>query len=49
MGHPGAANGLDQGLGNDAVLDIQRQFAGPLMRGAGPHPMTEAADISDLF
>ena len=43
MGHAGAADGLDQGFFDDAVLDVQGQFAGALLRGApahtgSPHP-----------
>ena len=49
MGHAGAADGLHQSLLDDAVLHVQRQLAGALLRGAPADTVGEAGDISDLL
>ena len=45
MGHAGAANGLNESFLDDAVLDIQGQLAGTLLRCAPAYTMGEAADV----
>ena len=48
MGHAGAADGFNQRLFNDAVFDVQGQFAGALLRGTPAHAVGEAVNIGDL-
>ena len=49
MRHARAADGLYQRLFNDALLYVQRQLAGALLRRAPAHAMRQAADVSDLI
>ena len=49
MGHARAADGLDQSLLNDALLDIERQLAGALLRRAPADAVGEAGNIGDLL
>ena len=49
MGHTGTADGLDQSLFDDAVLDIQAQLACALLRCAPAHAMGKAGDILDFL
>ena len=48
MGHAAAADGLYQRLLNDAILDIQGQLAGALLRRAPANAVGKAGDIADL-
>ena len=41
MGHAGAADGLDQGFLDDAVLDVEGQLAGALLGSAPAHAVGE--------
>ena len=47
--HAGAADGFDQRLLDDAVLDVQRELAGALLGGAPTHTVGEAGDVGDLL
>ena len=47
--HAGAADGFDQRLLDDAVLDVQRELAGALLGGAPTHAVGEAGDVGDLL
>ena len=49
VGHAGAADGLNQGLFDDAVLDVQGQLAGALLGCAPAHAVGEAGNILDLL
>ena len=49
VGHAGAADGLHQSLFDDAVLDVQRQLAGALLRCTPAHTVGVAADVLDLI
>ncbi|EKD36154.1 MAG: hypothetical protein ACD_75C01614G0002 [uncultured bacterium] len=49
MGHSGAADGLDQGLLNDAVFHVEGELAGALLRRTPAYAMCEAANIPHLF
>ena len=49
MGHAGAADGLHQSLLNDALLDVQGQLAGALLRSTPADTVGEAADVLDLL
>ena len=49
MGHAGAADGLHQGLLDDAVLDVQGQLAGALLGRAPADAVGEAGDVLDLL
>ena len=40
---------LDEGLLDDALLDVERQLAGTLLRGAPAHTVREAGDVGDLL
>ena len=48
MGHSGAADGLNQSFLNDAVLDVQRQLAGTLLRSAPADAVCVAGDVLDI-
>jgi len=49
MGHAGAAQGLHETLFNDAVLDVERQLAGTLLRSAPAHTVRETGDVLDFL
>ena len=49
VGHAGAADGLDQGFLDDALLDVQGQLAGALLGRAPAHAVGEAGDVLDLL
>ena len=49
MGHAGAADGLNEGLLDDAVLDVQAQLAGTLLGSTPAHTMGVAADILNFI
>ena len=49
MGHARAADGLDQSLLNDALLDVERQLAGALLGRAPADAVGEAGNIGDLL
>ena len=49
MGHAGAAQGLHQGLLDDAVLHVQGQLAGALLGGAPAHTVGQTGDVLDLL
>ena len=49
MGHAGAAEGLDEALLDDALLDVKGELAGTLLRGAPAHAVREAGDVLDLL
>ena len=49
MGHAGAADGLHQRFLDDAVLHVQRQLAGALLRGAPAHTVGKTGDVGDLL
>ena len=49
VGHARAADGLDQGFLDDAVLHVQGQLAGALLRRAPAHAVGEAGDVLDLL
>ena len=49
VGHARAADGLDEGLLDDALLDVQRELAGTLLGGAPAHTVREAGDVLDLL
>ncbi len=46
---PGAADGLNEGLLDDAVLDVQGQLAGTLLRCAPAHTVRVAADVLNFI
>jgi hypothetical protein len=48
-GHAGAADGLHQRFLDDAVLHVQRQLAGTLLRGAPAHTVGKTGDVGDLL
>ena len=48
MGHAGAAAGFHECFFNDAVFDIQRQFAGALLGSAPAHAVGQAGNIRDF-
>ena len=45
MSHTGAAYGLHESLFNDAVLDVESQFAGTLLRCAPADAVGQAGDV----
>ena len=47
--HAGAADRLDEGFLDDAVLDVERELASALLRCAPANTMREAADILDVL
>ena len=49
VGHAGAADGLNEGLLDDAVLDVQAQLAGTLLGSAPAHTMGVAADVLNFI
>ena len=49
VGHARAADGLDEGLLDDALLDVKRKLAGTLLRGAPTHTVREARDVGNLL
>ena len=49
MGHAGAADRFDQSFLNDAVLHIQGQLAGTLLRCAPAYAMGEAGNVADFL
>ena len=49
MGHARAADGLDQSLLNDALLDVERQLAGALLGRAPADTVGKAGNIGDLL
>ena len=49
VGHAGAAQGLDQSLLDDALLNVQGQLASALLRCAPAHAVGEAADVLDAL
>ena len=46
---PRAADGLDQGLLDDAVLDVEGQLAGALLRRAPADAVGQAGDVLDFL
>ena len=49
VGHTRATEGLDEGFLDDAVLDIEGQFAASLLRGAPADTVGKAGDVLDFF
>mgnify|MGYP000570947237 CR=1 FL=1 len=49
MGHTRAADGLNEGLLDDAVLDVQAQLASTLLGSTPAHTMGVAADILNFI
>ena len=49
VGHAGAADGLHQSLFDDAVLDVQRQLAGALLRCTPAHTVSQTGNILNFF
>ena len=49
MGHTRAAEGLNEALLDDAVLDVEGELARTLLRGAPAHTVREARDVRDLL
>ena len=49
VGHAGAAEGLHQRFLDDAVLDVQGQLAGALLRRAPADAVGKAADVLDFL
>ena len=49
MGHARAADGLNEGLLDDAVLDVQRELAGALLRCAPTHTVRKTGDVGNLL
>ena len=49
MSHAGTADGFNEGFFNDAVFDIECQFAGTLLRSTPAYAMGQAADIFDFL
>ena len=49
MGHAGAAQGLDQRLLNDTVLDVEGELAGALLGSAPAHAVGEAGDVLNFL
>ena len=45
VGHTRAADGLNEGLLDDAVLDVQRELAGALLRCAPTHTVRKTGDV----
>ena len=45
MGHTGAADGFYESFLDDAVLNVQGQFAGTLLRSAPANAVRQAADV----
>ncbi len=48
-GHARAADHLDQGLLDDAVLDVEGQFAGALLGRAPADPVGQTGDVLDFL
>ena len=48
-GHARAADGLNEGLLDDAVLDVQRELAGALLRCAPTHTVRKTGDVGNLL
>ena len=49
MGHAGAADGLHQCFLDDAVLDVECQLAGALLRSTPADAVGKTADILDFL
>ena len=49
VGHARAADGLNEGLLDDAVLDVQRQLAGALLGSAPADAVRKTGDVLDLL
>ena len=49
MSHAGAADGLNQSLFDNAVLNIQSQFAGTLLRCTPADTVCETGNVLDLL
>ena len=49
VGHARAADGLNEGLLDDAVLDVQRELAGALLRCAPTHAVRKTGDVGNLL
>ena len=49
VGHAGAADGLHQRLLDDALLHVQGQLAGALLRSAPADAVGQTADVLDLL
>ena len=49
VGHARAADGLNEGLLDDAVLDVQRELAGALLRCAPTHTVRKTGDVGNLL
>ena len=49
VGHARTADGLDKGLLDDALLDVEAQLAGTLLRGAPAHTVGVAGDVLKLL
>ena len=49
MGHAGAADGLDQRLLNDALLDVERQLARALLGSTPADAVGKAGNVGELL
>ena len=49
VGHTGTSDGLDEGLFDDAVFNVQGQFAGALLRSAPAHTVSQTGNILDFI
>ena len=49
MGHAGAAQRLDERLFDDALFDVQGQFAGALLRRAPADAVRQTGDVFNFF
>ena len=49
VGHAGAADGLDQRLLNDALLDVERQLARALLGSAPADAVGKAGNVGELL
>ncbi len=49
MGHAGAADGLNERLFDDAILNVERQLACALLGSAPANAMSKAGNILDLL
>ena len=49
VGHARAADGLNEGLLDDAVLDVLRELAGALLRCAPTHTVRKTGDVGNLL
>ena len=49
MGHARAADGLDEALHDDTLLDVERELAGSLLGSAPSHTVGVARNVLDLL